>query len=392
MQTDSKFLRLVFASPWPLLIFLVIPLLVILSISLHVQLPLINSETPLLYNNTCFTIVVSLRFFYYLLGLTRAIRYGGRMGVPRQSVDIARPAGTVRSSLADAGYVFNSGGDYGEKRDRGYLGTAILYAGLFVVLFTGTWDNMHQYSGTLLSGIGASKDLNRMEVYRRLTTGPLTRKPATLPKMKIVRQLLPDAANPRGATEIAFFSADGKEQTVLLKAPEIFRAGAYDIYMSRMVYEPIIAITIDNSSPVFNGQVTLNQMAAKEDGFGFYGTFVDGLLDGEVYYQPEKSRLRVVVHQGKELLIDNILIFQVDRLSRSANFSIMCEKMGVWSEIHVVHRRHMTLIIQGGILVVIGLLARVVFRPQRVWLEEASEVCRVRVVGKETMKLLEAES
>jgi hypothetical protein len=367
LKIDSKLLRLVFTSLWPLSIFFVIPLLVVLSVSLHVHLPLTNTEYPLLYNNACFTLFVALRFLYYLQRITRAIRYGSCTGAPRQSINIARPAGSARSLLASSGYVFNSSGNYGEKRDSGYLGTMILYAGLFVVLLTGTWDNMFQYSGTLLDSIGASTDLNRIEAYRHLTTGRMTRKPSTLPKIKIVKQYIPDATYPRGAAEIALISADGKEQTILLKASDTYRAGAYDIYMSKMVYEPRIVITIDNATPVFNGQITLNQMAAKENGIVFYGTFVEGLLDGNVYYQPENSRLRVVVHQGNVQLLDTELIFQVDRLSRSGNFSIMCEKMGAWSEIHVVHRRHMNIIWLGGIVALIGLLMRIAIRPQRVW-------------------------
>jgi hypothetical protein len=384
MMTDSKLLRLVFTSPWSLFIFLVIPILIVLSVSLHVNLLLANSVYPLLFNNACFTLFVALRFLYYLVGISRATRYGSGTGVPRNSMDIARPVGTLRSSLVDAGYVFNRGGDYGEKRDIGYLGTMILYAGLFVVLFSGTRDNLFQYSGTLLDGIGASTDLNRPEVYRRLTTGPLTRKPVALPRMKIIKQFVPDATYPRGATEIVFFPADGKERTVILTPSDTFRAGAYNIYMSKIVYEPKIAISIENSMPVFNGQVMLNQMAEKVNGFGFYGTFAEGAIDGKVYYQPEKSRLRVVLRQEDQLLLDTEQIFQVDRLSRSANFVVMCERMGVWSEIHVVHRRHMNIIGTGGIVALIGLLMRLAIRPQRVWLEEAPEWCRVRWVGKET--------
>src|ERR1039457_1453451 len=362
MKIDSKIIRLVSTSLWPLLIFLVIPIFVILSVSLHVHLPFTKTQYPLLYNNACLTLFVAFRFLYYLQGITRAIRYGSCKGTPRQSFDIARPAGTVRSLLASSGYVFNSVGNYCEKRDGGYLGTMITYAGLFVVLLTGICDNMFQYSGMVLDGIGVSTDLNRVEAYRHLITGPMTRKPSTLPKIKILKQYIPDATYPRGAAEIAFILADGKEQTILLKASDTYRAGAYDIYMSKMVYEPKIAITIDNAMPVFNGQITLNQMPSKENGIVFHGTFVEGLLNGNVYYQPENSRLRVVVFKGNIQMLDTELIFQVDRLSKSANFSIMCEKMGVWTEIHVMHRRHMNIILLGGIVALIGFLMRIAIR------------------------------
>jgi hypothetical protein len=212
----------------------------------------------------------------------------------------------------------------------------------------------------------------------------MARKPATLPMIKIFKQFIPDATYPRGAAEIAFYPADGKEQAVILKPSDPFRAGAYNIYMSKMVYEPTIAITFDNFRPVFNGKIMLNQMAAKVNGFGFAGTFAEGDINGSVYYQPEKSRLRVVLYQGDQLRLDAEQIFQVDRLISSGNFLIMCEKMGVWSEIHVVHRRHMNIIWMGGIVALIGLLMRLAIRPQRIWLEETPDWCRVRWVGKET--------
>lgn len=382
MKTDSKLSRYLFISPWPLLVFFIIPLLFILSVKLHIRLPLAGSKSPLLYNNACFSLLVAIRFLYYLRGMTRAIRYGADRGMPREATEIAQPVSKVRSSLAAAGYQFDGTRNYAEKRDSGYLGTTILYAGLFIVLFTGTLDNMRQFSGTLLHGVGASIDLNTIDKYRALATGPFTTTPTTLPKMKILRHLIPDATYPRGAAEVVFVGPDGKQQKVILKAPDPYSVGNFDIYMAKMLYEPKIVVTIDGAIPVFNGRIMLWPLATKVDGYGFYAPFVEGNLDGEVYYQPEKSRLKMVLRQGRNTLMDKELIFQVDRQQTLGNISFTVERMGVWSEIHVVRRRHMPLILLGGIIAVIGLLMRVAIRPQRVWLEEAPEGCRVRYVGK----------
>jgi hypothetical protein len=267
----------------------------------------------------------------------------------------------------------------------------IFYAGIFIVLFTGTLDNMRQFSCTLLDGVGVATDLNNIKSYRSVSSGLFATKPTTLPKMKIVKQFFPNATYPKGATEVVFQFSDGNEQKVILKSPDPFRAGAYDIYLSKMVYEPKILITFKDSTPVYNGQVKLNQLVTTGNGYGFYGTFVDGNIDGDIYFQPENNRLRVVLLQGDRQLMDSELVFQVDRQSRSANFTLICERMGVWSEIHVVHRRHLNIIWLGGIIALIGLLMRIAIRPQRIWLEETVEGCRVRVVGKKTMKLLREE-
>jgi len=56
--------------------------------------------------------------------------------------------------------------------------------------------------------------------------------------------------------------------------------------------------------------------------------------------------------------------------------------MGVWLEIYVVHGRHMAVIFFGAVLIFIGLCMRIIFRPQRIWLEEKSNGCAVRVIGK----------
>ena len=222
----------------------------------------------------------------------------------------------------------------------------------------------------------------KIESFKKLSVGPITTDLSTLPKMRILRQFFPDSSYPGGATEVIFQFPDGKEQMLILKAPEPFKAGAYDIYMSKMVYEPKIAITIDDFRPVFSGKVSLEQLPEAVEGFSFFGTFTEGPIDGKVFFQPEKSRLRVVVSQGAQQLLDTELVFQVDQLSRSANFAIRCEQMGVWSEIYIVHRRHMPVIFFGGVVAIIGLLMRIMFRPQRVWLEEVPEGCVVRAVGK----------
>ena len=392
MKTDSKLYRLIFVSPWTLLVFLIIPLGVILSVSLHIRLPLATSKYPLLYNNACFTLLIALRFLYCLLGTKKALRYGAAYRVPRKTEEIPQSADTVRSSLTGAGYIFDDAGSYAEKRDGGYLGITILYGGLFIALFTGTLDNMRQFSGILLDSIGKATDLSQRESYGFLTTGPLAAKPTTLPKIKILRQFIPDATYPLGGAEVLLQFADGKEQTTVLKAPDPYRVGPYDIRMSRMVYEPWITVTLDGTKPVFNGRIKLNPLATKVDGYGFYAPFSgSNFLDGEVYYQPEKSRLRVKLNQTGIPMMDTEMIFQVDLRKTAGNLAVACDRMGVWSEIHVVHRRHLPIIFFGIMVAVIGLLMRVMIRPKRVWLEDAADGCRVKAVHEETFKLLKGK-
>ena len=97
----------------------------------------------------------------------------------------------------------------------------------------------------------------------------------------------------------------------------------------------------------------------------------------------------VISRGGKKVVAD--LVFQVDQQAVQGDYILSCAKMGQWSEIHVVHRRHKAIIWLGGIIAVIGLAMRVAIRPQRVWLEEGAEGSAIRSSGKEAKKLLKVE-
>jgi hypothetical protein len=389
MKADSKLSGLILVSPWFLLIFLIIPIIVILSFTLHVQLPLAGSK-PLLVNNICFTVFVACRLLRYLAGIGKDFRYGAVYRKPRQSFTLPLPAAEARGELGSAGYSFAADGSYGEKRDLGYLGTTVMYGGLFIVLAVGSWDNLQQFSGALLDGVGPATSLNKVESYRSINKGPLAASLISLPRMQILSQTLPDSTYPKGATEVALIAEDGKVQKKLLVPSVPVSYGDYDIYMAKMVFEPEIVIKTRDSKTLFDALVTLNPLVQKRGGFRFYGPFLGDDVFGGVYYQPEKSFLMVVITRGGKRVV-TYMTFQVDQQVVQGDYILSCAKMGQWSEIHVVHRRHKGLLVVGGIIAIIGFLMRIAIRPQRVWLEEAAEGCRVWASGKEAMNRLKAE-
>ncbi len=238
MKAESTFSRLVLVSPWSLLFFLVIPLLVILSFLLHIRIPLVESTTPLLVNNICFAFFAACRLLWYLAGMRRADRYGAHCHRPRQGVTLTLPVTDVRRVLSGAGYSFLADGGYGEKRDIGYFGTVAMYGGLFILLSVGSWDNLRQFSGVLLDGMGPATNLSKVESYRFINKGPLAASPASLPRMHIVSQTLPDSTYPKGATEIVLTAEDGKEQKVTLIPGKPVSYGAFDISMTKLVFQP----------------------------------------------------------------------------------------------------------------------------------------------------------
>jgi hypothetical protein len=389
MKAELKISRLILVSPWFLLIFLIIPILVILSIKLHVGLPLADPKA-LLVNNICFAFLVACRLLWYLSGMRKSVRYGAACCRPRQSVTLPRPVAEVRSVLSRAGFTFAADGGYGEKRDLGYLGTTVIYVGLLVLLAVGSWDNLRMFSGVLLDGMGPATSLNKVESYRSINKGPFAASLASLPRMQIIGQTLPDSTYPKGATELVLTAADGKAQELTLIPGKPVSYGAFDISMAKLVFQPQIVIKTRDFQTLFDSFVRLDPLVQKRGVYGFYGLFQGAILGGGVYYQPEKNMLMVVITRGNEKVVTD-LAFQVDQQVVQGEYVLSCAKMGQWSEIHVVHRRHKGLLVAGGIIAIIGLLLRVAIRPQRVWLEEAGEGCKVGAAGNEAMDRLKVE-
>lgn len=383
MKADSKLARLTLVSPWTLLIFLIIPLLVILSFTLHFSLPLLGTST-LLVNNICFALFVFCRLLRYLVRMKKSVRYGAACCRPRQSVTLSSPVAKVRALLGKAGYSFDADGSYGERRDIGYLGTTLMYGGLFILLAVGSLDNLRQFSGVLLDGMGPATELNKVESYRLLNRGPLAVSLGSLPSMHIVAQTLPDSTYPKGATDIALTAEDGKTQDYRLIPGKPVSYDGFDISMEKFVFQPEITIKYKNSGTLFDDLVMLDPLVQKRGEYSFYGMFQGAILGGGVYYQPEKNLLMVVISQGGKKVVTD-LAFQVEQQVVQGDYILSCPKMGQWSEITVVHRRHKGLLVIGGIIAVIGFLLRIAIRAQRVWLEEVAEGCAIWCSDKQTL-------
>lgn len=377
MNSDSKLFRLLIHSPWFLLLFCIIPVLVIISFSAHIYIPLAGYK-PLLVNNACFALVVAFRFLYALKRVSAPLRYPPNCGRPRRSEELDSTCEEARLALVGEGYYFDQLGGYAEKRDMGHIGTVLVYGGILLLLATGVLDSLRQFSGTLLDGVGLSTQLNNMERYQVLKKGPLSPSPEQLPLMQIIRQVPPDTANPLGATEIVLTSETGSSLQKMLIPGERFTYQDYDIYMSRLLYEPYITVKISETSKiVFSGPIRLVPLDRLQGTYGFAGRQIVEQMQVDVLYNPLQSDLRVIIHNRGKQILDVSMRFQVDREMVQGGLVLSCEKLGQWSEIHVVRKRHSGLMSLWGIIAVIGLLLRVSIRPRRVWMEQNNGRCRI---------------
>jgi len=397
MLDNSPLRRIILDSPLFLLVFAVLPGLLILSRLLQLKLPFHFTTKMLLANIICLLAFVAVRLVRNLSGLRREIRYGAGRRRPSIAQDLALPAAVVRADLEKAGYRFTGDGAYAEKADHGYLGTVLVYAGLFLLLAIGIWDNLVQFSGTFIHGIGKAAPLDRREIYYPIVPGPFS-SIAGLPRLAITKLNFSDKKHPKGTVEIILWSEDNKPlgTDVIAAMGDPYRYRGYDIFVSKLLVDAGLSIkTKDKNNReviIFRDAVKLSPLWNKEGDYSFYGPFTDRAnLEGELLYSPEKNLFKVKMNRDGKKVLETEYPFQVVKQKVEGDYELSFIGVGRWAEIHVVRRRHMAMLWVGGVIAAFGLTMRLAFRPQRLWLEENAEGCRAWASGGKTKKLLRDE-
>jgi hypothetical protein len=395
MSNNSKLLRFLVRSPLPLVIFIIIPAALVLSTILHVPLPFRITQKILLLNNCALLLFIAARLLHYLAGLRHAIRYGETARPSTAPLTPERPVAQIRDELTKGGFHWNTDGNYAEKLDRGYLGTVLIYGGLFLLLFVGTWENLNQFSGTLLHGIGMPANLAERGSYSLLSKGILASY-SGLPKLEVTKQIFASSTFNKGASDITLWPKDSKDaiRTTIVGAGDPYQYKGYDIFLAKQLVD--VALNLrdknDRNKVVFYDSVKLSPLWKKEGDYSMYGSFKtpEG-HEGEAFFNPDNKTFRfTMTREGKKVLDTEYVLHQY-REKVVGDFVISIDAMGNWSEIHVVRRRHMEMLWFGGIIALLGLIVRIAFRPQRAWLEDAPEGCRVWGVGKEAKMRLKVE-
>jgi hypothetical protein len=375
--------KLVFTSPYLLLAFLIVPAVTVVSHLQHLPYP----KNMLILNNVCLLLVVMLRCGWYLSRLGATLRYGSDTARPRSVSELNLSAATLRNKLTGAGYRFDAGGGYGEKRDFGYLGTAILYGGLAFALLFGTWDNLRQFSSAVVTGVGAPIPLSRSQIFMK---GPLvfTEK---MPQLQVRRQILPDQKWPNGASDIALLSDEGKVLASGITAPgKPLHYGGLDYEMTRFIFDTTVSIAQGRGVGV-GGEIRLKPLPVKQGEYGFYGAVPNieaSGIHGDAWYNPTKQVLKLSLTLNGKPFFDDYLQTLTRTSVTHGDFTVRFEKLGQWSDIRVGKSRHLTLMKIGGVIALAGLLLRLLLQPQRIWLEESDEGCRAWATGRKTQNLL----
>ncbi|HEY6871684.1 MAG TPA: hypothetical protein VI298_03035 [Geobacteraceae bacterium] len=316
-------MRFIIASPYFLIVFFLIPGTLILSRVFHVHPPFPITTAMLLGNNICLLVALLVRLVRCL-----AVKGGG----------------------------------------MGHAGTSLIYGGLFLMLLIGVWDNLRQFSGTIIQGPGAGFDLSKSDNYYHLIAGPLAFSTG-LPSLKVTRQVFPDDKYPMGGTEISLFNREEKRVggAFLDAAKGPYGYGGYDIYLNGLLADAALTIKTNGSAgnDVFDDAVKLRPLYGDKVGdFTLAGTFNTRTGDdGVALYDPAHNIFRITLtHAGKKVMETDYQFQGGYREKQEGKYVASILGMGHWSEIHVVRRRHMGLIIAGAIVAALGVVMRIGFR------------------------------
>jgi hypothetical protein len=387
---NSTLKQLVYSSPILPVLFLAIFALFILA--QFVRLPRLAAlgTTPLVVSNLLLLLLIALRFIRHLLRLRQDLRYDAERRPRKALLLINRPVDQVRADFAGEGYRFDQVGRYGEKRNHALLGSTIIYGGLLLVLLIGTYDYMFQFSGSVFNGVGSPMDMSDPRGYYSVAKGPLT-SISGLPRMQIKRQILPNSEWPKGAVEIALLKKKGDVLAtgIVERGGKPLRYKGYDYYFNRSLFDAILNITTNKGFIELDSFIKFQPLNKPEGKYTFYSSFNGERYRWNALFDPERKAMRLVAQdkQGTQVA-DGEIIFQQELQKEMGSLVVRFNGLSSWSEMHIVHARHMYLLVVGALIAAIGALLRLAVRPQRVWLDEAPDGCRAWAVGGETKKLV----
>lgn len=346
------------------------------------------SNYVLLANNICFLLLICLRFIHFLTRRNRDIRYGAD-NCPKTSALLPGTAvEPVRQRLAVAGFRFE--GNYGEKRSLAFFAMMLLYGGLFTALLVGTYENLRQFSCVTFHNTGAPAPLDDPQQYLRAIVGPLASLKG-MPNLQIGQMILPNSQWPKGAVEVSLLDKKGAVLTkgTLASQGQTLECNGIEYTFTRFLYDFILEIGTRNNYIEFSDSVKFQPLVAPIGGYTHSVKFNGERLKWNALLDPSRMALKLAGGKEKKL-VEGEVVFRKEPVTYIGDYDVKIAGMSQWAEIHIVRKRHMYLIYFGGAIALIGLLMRLMFHPQRVWLESTPDGARVWAVGGETKKLVKS--
>ena len=384
--------RFVFNSPWLPLIFIGLFALSIYAEYARLPLPRFfpSPRRVIIVNNFCFLLVIALRFIVHLSRLSVGFRYDAADRPRMNEILSTASLDTLRARFTAVGFCFDKSG-YGEKRNLSLPATTIIYGGILLALLVGSYDNMRSFSAVFFQGEGAPSPLDDAGLYFNVSNGPLASLKG-MPKLQVRKLIYENAQWPRGAVEIALY---GKNNAIVTQGtvakdgkPIVYQGLEY--HLGRFLADLPLLIATDNRHLEFENTLKVQPLDPPQGNYTYYASFKGERLLWDALYDPAGKKIRLLGGKNGKNVVDGVYVFGRDTAVQMGPFIAKVPWLADWAEIHVVRPRHMILVYIGLGITVIGILMRLVFRPQRVWLEEVPEGCRVWTVGKETFRIVES--
>lgn len=382
--------RLVYSSPWLLLIFIGIFVLCIYAEYARLPVPryIPSPRRMILVSNICFLLVIALRFASLISRLPRELRYDAGDRPRTEAYLSTAPLDTLRAEFTGAGFRLDTSG-YGEKRTLSLPATTIIYGGMLLALLVGSYDNMRSFSGVFFQGEGAPSPLEDAALYFNISKGPLASVKG-MPGFQVKKLIYANAEWPKGAAEITLYdknNAPVAKGTVAKDGkPLVYRGLEY--HLGRILADVPLLIATDNMHLEFEDTLKIQPLDPPQGNYTYYASFKGKRLLWDVLYDPAGKAFRLLGGKDGKNVIDGVYVFGRDTAVQMGPYIAKIAYLTEWAEIHVVRPRHMLLVYVGLGLTIIGMLMRLVFRPERVWLEEVPEGCRVWAEGGEAKRLM----
>jgi len=212
-----------------------------------------------------------------------------------------------------------------------------------------------------------------------------------MPKLQVRKVIYKDAKWPKGAVEMALYD---KNNVVVAKGmvakdgkPLVYRG--LDYHLGRFLADVPLLIATDNLHLEFENTLKVQPLDVPQGNYGYYASFQGHRLQWDVLYDPATKAVKLLGGKNGKNLVDGEYHFGRDTAVRMGEYVVKVPWLAEWTEIHVVRPRHMPLVYIGAAIALVGVLLRILFHPQRVWLEETPEGCRAWAVGGEAKKAVE---
>jgi hypothetical protein len=383
-------LYFLFSSPWLPLIFIALFALFIYAEYARLTLPrfIPLPRTLIIVNNICFLLVIALRFISRLLRLTRKFHYDAgdqpRMRTYQSDLQMC----SLRSEFAAAGFCFDKSG-YGEKRTLSLPATTFIYGGILLALLVGSYDNLRYFSGAFVQGLGAPTPLDDERLFSDVRKGPLVSL-KSMPKLQVKKFIFDDTKWPKGAVELALYDKNNAvvaQRTVAKNGKPLAYRGL-EYHLEGYFAEVPLQISTDNMHMEFEGTLKVQPLDPPQGSYTYYASFQGIRLMWDLLYDPAGKTFRLMGGKNGKNIVDGVIIIGRDTTIQMGPFVAKLSNFAQRVEIHVVRHRQLVLVYLGLGISAIGILLRLILRPQRVWLEEAPEGCRAWGVGGEVKRLL----